>query len=243
MALFDSIINKTSNKFDLRKAETESLFEALAELMTAEESGGFTGFIERFNQAGLENEAASWVTTGDNVEIFETELKSAIGADTIEAISGKTGVEKDKTAAALAFMIPSAVDRLTPDGRIPDNETARAALYSDPARAAEDKKTGASAAYAAAGEDDAHGAVDSVGDAAESVGSSISGVLDSVGSSVDVEDDQGESLVKWIAPLIVLSLFIVIGFYACSDNRGKPALRKDSVAKPIIQNEKTEDAH
>lgn len=123
MALFDPIIRGTAEKFDLGEDRAGTLLAALLALMTDGATGGMKGFLERFERAGLGSTAASWITTGDNAGISDAEFEQALGEGTVGVISGQVGIGREKTVPALAHMTPAVVDLLTPDGRLPDDES------------------------------------------------------------------------------------------------------------------------
>jgi len=46
-------------------------------------------------------------------------MEQAIGADTLDELSERTGLSKDEILARLTRELPTAVDRYTPEGRLP----------------------------------------------------------------------------------------------------------------------------
>ena len=57
-------------------------------------------------------------------------------------------------------------------------------------------------------------AVGAVGDAAGAVGDKFSGAMSSVGDAFDGDGDSG-SILKWLIPLLILGLLIIIGLWTC----------------------------
>jgi uncharacterized protein YidB (DUF937 family) len=87
-------------------------------------SGGLGDLVDRFNQAGTGAKAQSWVNDGSNEDIDTTELEHTLGADTIEALIQQTGLDRQELLERLAKTLPEAVNKLTPDGRIPTPDEA-----------------------------------------------------------------------------------------------------------------------
>jgi uncharacterized protein YidB (DUF937 family) len=81
--------------------------------------GGLGELLERFKQSGQEEVAQSWVNDGPNKEIAPPQLKQAIGADVLAALERQTGLSQDELVARLSRELPAAVDKYTPDGRLP----------------------------------------------------------------------------------------------------------------------------
>jgi uncharacterized protein YidB (DUF937 family) len=88
-------------------------------------SGGVGELLKKFQQAGKGQVAQSWVGTGPNEAVASEDLERAIGADTLEALSQQTGIPREKLLAALKEQLPTTVDALTPDGRVPTDTEAR----------------------------------------------------------------------------------------------------------------------
>jgi uncharacterized protein YidB (DUF937 family) len=80
---------------------------------------GIQELIERFKQAGRGDAADSWVRTGPNEQIDGPGLEQAIGADTLDRLAKQTGLSRDEILQRLSQRLPDAVDRYTPDGRVP----------------------------------------------------------------------------------------------------------------------------
>jgi uncharacterized protein YidB (DUF937 family) len=83
-------------------------------------SNGLRELIERFQKNGRGEVAQSWVKSGPNQDIEPDELRAAIGPDALAALAQRTGLAPDEVLRRLSQQLPSAVDKYTPDGRLPD---------------------------------------------------------------------------------------------------------------------------
>jgi uncharacterized protein YidB (DUF937 family) len=83
-------------------------------------SGGIGELLEKFNQSGQGEVAHSWVNQGPNKEISPPQLKQAIGSDVLEKLAQQTALSHDEILARLSRELPGAIDKYTPDGRLPD---------------------------------------------------------------------------------------------------------------------------
>jgi uncharacterized protein YidB (DUF937 family) len=88
-------------------------------------SGGLGELVKKFQQTGQGQVAQSWIGTGSNRAVAPEDLEKAIGADTLDALSQRTGIPRDRILAELKEHLPGTVDTLTPDGRIPSEQEAR----------------------------------------------------------------------------------------------------------------------
>jgi len=82
-------------------------------------SGGLGELIDRFKQNGQQDTVDSWVGTGPNKQIAPPQLERAIGPDVLEALSQQTGLSREELLARLSRELPDAVDKYTPQGRLP----------------------------------------------------------------------------------------------------------------------------
>lgn len=83
-------------------------------------NGGIGELLERFNQNGQGEVADSWVKPGPNKDISSQQLKEAVGSDVLEKLAQQTGLSQDDIVARLSRELPSAIDKYTPDGRLPE---------------------------------------------------------------------------------------------------------------------------
>jgi uncharacterized protein YidB (DUF937 family) len=85
-------------------------------------SGGLGSLLNQLQQHGQGDIAKSWVGTGSNQDISESDLAKSIGTEDIDALAQHVGMSRDQLLAALRRELPGAVDELTPDGRIPSGQ-------------------------------------------------------------------------------------------------------------------------
>jgi len=82
-------------------------------------SGGLGELVERFKQSGQADTVDSWVNTGPNKQIAPSQVEHAIGPDVLETLSKQTGLSREEILARLSRELPEAVDKYTPQGRLP----------------------------------------------------------------------------------------------------------------------------
>lgn len=89
-------------------------------------SGGLRDLVDRFKQNGHGQAADSWVSTGPNQPLRTDQLEQAIGPDALNTLSQHTGLSREELLSRLTRELPAAVDKFTPEGRLPtENEAAR----------------------------------------------------------------------------------------------------------------------
>ena len=87
-------------------------------------SGGLGDLVERFKQNGQGKAADSWVKTGPNAELAPDQLAQALGPDVLNTLSQQTGLSREDLLSRLTRELPTAVDKFTPEGRLPTEDEA-----------------------------------------------------------------------------------------------------------------------
>jgi len=87
-------------------------------------SGGLRDLVDRFKQNGHGPAADSWVSTGPNQQLRTDQLEQAIGPEALNALLKQTGLSREELLSRLTRELPTAVDKLTPAGRLPTEEEA-----------------------------------------------------------------------------------------------------------------------
>jgi uncharacterized protein YidB (DUF937 family) len=82
-------------------------------------NNGLNELLDSFKQNGQGDTAQSWIEPGPNQEISPPQLKQAIGSDVLALLEQKTGLSQQELLARLSRELPSAIDKYTPDGRLP----------------------------------------------------------------------------------------------------------------------------
>ena len=92
------------------------------------EQGGLSALKSKFEASGFGDKVQSWIGKGDNEPVSKDEVKSALGED-VRRISAESGASEDEVASGLANVLPDAVDRATPEGRLPEAGERTAAIF------------------------------------------------------------------------------------------------------------------
>jgi len=93
-------------------------------------SGGLDVLINQFKQSGLEDVINSWIGTGQNQAISPNQLRQALGQRTINDLSRQSGAPQDDLLSQLSRYLPSVIDKLTPNGQLPDQADLRSGYRS-----------------------------------------------------------------------------------------------------------------
>jgi uncharacterized protein YidB (DUF937 family) len=83
--------------------------------------GGLGSLVQRFQQSGHGDIINSWIGSGQNRAITPEQLHQALGPEAVNNLSQLTGAAPHDLVSELSRVLPGVVDKLTPQGRIPDH--------------------------------------------------------------------------------------------------------------------------
>lgn len=98
-----------------------SLISAALEMLQDPQHGGLNGVLEKLNQAGFGDQVKSWIGTGANLPISPDALQQALGSGKLQELAARVGVSPEVLKEQLAQHLPGLVDKLSPNGQLPDN--------------------------------------------------------------------------------------------------------------------------
>jgi len=100
--------------------QSPELQSGVAELLNR--AGGLEGLTQKFQQGGLGGVISSWIGTGANESIGADQLKSVLGPELVSGLASKLGIDADTASNQLASLLPVLIDKLTPDGQVPERQ-------------------------------------------------------------------------------------------------------------------------
>ena len=84
--------------------------------------GVLGGLLERFSRGGLGDVAKSWVSTGENLPVSPDQVSDVFGQDAMGSLASQLGMPQAEVAGQLSELLPGLVDKLTPNGQIPQGD-------------------------------------------------------------------------------------------------------------------------
>jgi uncharacterized protein YidB (DUF937 family) len=118
MGLLDNLGNQATGA--AAGGSTDSLAGSLLH-MIQNQPGGLQGLVQTFHDKGMGGLVSSWISTGPNPPISADQVHQVLGSDQVKALAAKAGINPDVAGASIAQLLPSLVDKLTPNGSVPDH--------------------------------------------------------------------------------------------------------------------------
>ena len=91
-------------------------------------AGGLGGLLDQFRRAGFGDQTSSWVSTGQNMPLPPDAMEQTFGRSGLADLARRAGLSEEETSRGLSQLIPEVVDRVTPDGSVPDQNSLLANL-------------------------------------------------------------------------------------------------------------------
>lgn len=89
---------------------------------------GLGGLLSKFQQNGMGDVAHSWVGTGENRPVSPDQLQQVFGDEQLDQWSQQANMPKHDLLSQLSQYLPSAVDKMTPNGQVPADPVAGSAF-------------------------------------------------------------------------------------------------------------------
>jgi uncharacterized protein YidB (DUF937 family) len=118
MGLLDDLENRAVS--GMLSGSNNPLATGLLQMIN-NQPGGLAGFVQMFHEKGLGGLAASWVSTGHNLPISAEQIQHVLGGEQVKELAAQAGLSPDVAGASISQMLPSLVDKLTPDGQMPQH--------------------------------------------------------------------------------------------------------------------------
>ncbi len=119
MGLLDQITSDLKSALSGGSGQS-SLLDGVKDLLTNSSTGGLEGLVQRFKEKGLGDTIASWISTGENKVVTNEQIQKVLGSGFIQQLAEKAGISQEKVSQQLAGMLPQVIDKLTPNGKLPE---------------------------------------------------------------------------------------------------------------------------
>jgi uncharacterized protein YidB (DUF937 family) len=84
-----------------------------------QQHGGIQGIVAQFEKQGLGATVQSWIGTGPNQPISPDQVHQVLGSGMMAQLAAKAGISPQELAQKLSQALPTAIDKLTPEGKVP----------------------------------------------------------------------------------------------------------------------------
>ena len=93
---------------------------AIMDYINSPQVGGITGLQQMFQEKGLGGVISSWIGTGANAPVSVDQLQQVLHSQALQAAAQKYGIDSSHLTDMMSQLLPHVVDKLTPNGQIPE---------------------------------------------------------------------------------------------------------------------------
>lgn len=96
---------------------------ALAAIMSyinSPQVGGIAGLQGIFQQGGLGNIVSSWIGSGQNLPVSASQLQNVLHGGALQQAAQQAGMDPSQLTGMMSSLLPHLVDKLSPNGQVPD---------------------------------------------------------------------------------------------------------------------------
>jgi uncharacterized protein YidB (DUF937 family) len=115
MGLLDSVLGSLA-----QGGSGNQLLDSVMRMVNDPAHGGLEGLVRSFQDRGLGGIVDSWVSTGRNLPISADQIAQGLGSDQLSSLASQLGMSQGDVSSKLAQLLPDVVDKLTPNGQVPD---------------------------------------------------------------------------------------------------------------------------
>ena len=122
MGLLDSVMGALGGAGG-NGSGNNAMLDAVMQLLSNQGgNGGRAALVKTFQEQGLGEHIASWIGTGQNLPVSAEQIRAALGNGQLGQIASQLGMNESQAAGGLADLLPQVIDKLTPNGQLPQGD-------------------------------------------------------------------------------------------------------------------------
>jgi|SRR5271167_4647999 len=122
MGLIDEVLAMAGSS-GAQQTQHATALGAMMSYINSPQVGGIAGLQSMFQQGGLGHILSSWVGSGQSLPISPDQLQNVLHSGALQAAAQKAGIDPSQLTGAMSSLLPHLVDKLTPNGQVPDAGT------------------------------------------------------------------------------------------------------------------------
>jgi uncharacterized protein YidB (DUF937 family) len=115
MSLLDNLEGMAMGKMSGSNPEAAAVLQ-----MIQNHPGGISGLVQAFHTNGLGGLINSWISTGQNQPVSAAQIQQVLGSAPVQALAQKLGISPEQASSTLSQLLPTVMDKLSPNGSLPD---------------------------------------------------------------------------------------------------------------------------
>jgi len=121
MGLLDDVLGMAGFGGADQSSQHAGALSAIMDYINSPQVGGISGLQQMFHNQGLGGIISSWIGTGQNLPISQDQLQNVLHSEALQNAAAKAGLDPSQLAGMMSQLLPSLVDKLTPNGQVPES--------------------------------------------------------------------------------------------------------------------------
>lgn len=119
MSILDGIMSALAGQQhpEMNQQQHSNLVQTALEMFG--NHAGLSGLLSSAESHGLGSVVQSWIGNGPNQGIAPQNLEGLLGQDRISQFANRAGIPSGIASVALARILPTVIDKITPNGKLP----------------------------------------------------------------------------------------------------------------------------
>jgi uncharacterized protein YidB (DUF937 family) len=123
MGLLDEVISMAGVGGGQQQAQHATALTAILSYVNSPQVGGIAGLQKMFQQGGLGGVFSSWLGSGQNLPVSADQLQNVLHSGAFQEVAQKAGIDPTQLTGMMSTLLPHLVDKMTPNGQVPDTST------------------------------------------------------------------------------------------------------------------------
>jgi uncharacterized protein YidB (DUF937 family) len=119
MGLMDEVLAMAGSTGE-QKGQHATALTAIMSYINSPQVGGIAGLQSMFQQGGLGNIVSSWIGSGQNLPVSASQLQNVLHGGALQQAAQQAGVDPSQLTGMMSSLLPHLVDKLSPNGQVPD---------------------------------------------------------------------------------------------------------------------------
>ena len=119
MGLMDEVIAMAGST-GAQQGQHATALTAIMSYINSPQVGGIAGLQSMFQQGGLGNIVSSWIGSGQNLPVSASQLQNVLHGGALQQAAQQAGMDPSQLTGMMSSLLPHLVDKLSPNGQVPD---------------------------------------------------------------------------------------------------------------------------
>jgi uncharacterized protein YidB (DUF937 family) len=116
MSILDTILGATERHPELNQEQHSSLVKNALQMFGNQNE--ISSLHQNAQSHGLGHIVQSWIGNGSNQPVDASQVEGLVGGDRVDQLATRAGVSHSQARSALSRILPTIVDKLTPQGKL-----------------------------------------------------------------------------------------------------------------------------